>query len=97
MDKASFGGVILALGGILLGSTLEGGKVGQIMQPTAAMIVFGGTIGAVMINFPLAGRASRLRQGGNGLLRQEQGSSSANRRNRGLRAESPQGRHRFSR
>jgi len=53
MDKASFGGVILALGGILLGLTLEGGKVGQIMQPTAAMIVFGGTIGAVMINFPL--------------------------------------------
>ena len=40
------------------GLTLEGGKVAQIMQPTAAMIVFGGTIGAVMIQFPLAGRAS---------------------------------------
>ena len=25
----------------------------QIMQPTAAMIVFGGTLGAVMIQFPL--------------------------------------------
>ena len=43
----------MALGGILLGLTLEGGKVAQIMQPTAAMIVFGGTLGAVMIQFPL--------------------------------------------
>lgn len=54
MDKSSFGGVILALGGILLGLTLEGGKVAQIMQPTAAMIVLGGTIGAVMLQFPLS-------------------------------------------
>jgi chemotaxis protein MotA len=53
MDKSTFGGIIVALGGILLGLTLEGGKVAQIMQPTAAMIVFGGTLGAVMIQFPL--------------------------------------------
>jgi chemotaxis protein MotA len=53
MDKATFGGIVIALGGILLGLTLEGGKVAQILQPTAAMIVFGGTIGAVMIQFPL--------------------------------------------
>ncbi len=54
MDKSSFGGVILAIGGILLGLTLEGGKIAQIMQPTAAMIVLGGTIGAVMLQFPLS-------------------------------------------
>lgn len=54
MDKSSFGGIILALGGILLGLTLEGGKIAQIMQPTAAMMVVGGTIGAVMLQFPLA-------------------------------------------
>ena len=53
MDKSSFGGVVVAIGGILLGLTLEGGKVAQIIQPTAAMIVFGGTLGAVMIQFPL--------------------------------------------
>ena len=53
MDKGSFGGVILAIGGILLGLTLEGGKIAQVMQPTAAMIVLGGTIGAVMLQFPL--------------------------------------------
>ena len=54
MDKGSFGGVILAIGGILLGLTLEGGKIAQVMQPTAAMIVLGGTIGAVMLQFPLS-------------------------------------------
>lgn len=53
MDKGSFGGIIVALGGILLGLTLEGGKFTQIMQPTAALIVFGGTLGAVMLQFPL--------------------------------------------
>ena len=42
------------MAGILGGLTLEGGKLAQIMQPTAAMIVFGGTIGAVMIAYPLS-------------------------------------------
>jgi chemotaxis protein MotA len=53
MDKGSFGGLILAIGGILLGMTLEGGKIAQIMQPTAAIMVLGGTIGAIMLQFPL--------------------------------------------
>ncbi len=53
MDKSSFGGVFVALGGILLGLVLEGGKIGQILQPTAALIVFGGTMGAVLLQFPL--------------------------------------------
>lgn len=54
MDKSSFSGVLIAVGGILAGMMLEGGKIGQILQPTAAMIVFGGTLGAVMVQFPLA-------------------------------------------
>ena len=54
MDKGSFGGVVVAVGGILLGLILEGGKVGQILQPTAALIVFGGTLGAVLLQFPLS-------------------------------------------
>jgi chemotaxis protein MotA len=53
MDKSSFVGIFIALGGILLGLTLEGGKLVQIVQPTAALIVFGGTLGAVMLQFPL--------------------------------------------
>lgn len=54
MDKGSIGGVIVAIGGILLGLVLEGGSIGQILQPTAALIVFGGTLGAVMLQFPLS-------------------------------------------
>lgn len=53
MDKATVAGLVLALGGIFFGLILEGGNVGQLIQPTAAMIVFGGTLGAVLINFPL--------------------------------------------
>ncbi len=53
MDKGSIGGVMLALGGITAGLLLEGGNLGQIVQPTAAMIVFGGTMGAVLLQFPL--------------------------------------------
>lgn len=54
MDKATLGGVLVGLGGIVAGLLLEGGNFSQILQPTAAMIVFGGTLGAVLIQFPLA-------------------------------------------
>lgn len=53
MDKSSLIGVVLALGGILAGLLLEGGNLSQILQPTAAMIVLGGTLGAVMLQFPM--------------------------------------------
>ncbi len=53
MDKASWGGVVLGLGGIVGGLLLEGGSISQVLQPTAAMIVFGGTAGAVLLQFPL--------------------------------------------
>ena len=53
MDKATWGGILLGVGGIVAGLLLEGGKLAQILQPTAAMIVFGGTLGATLIQFPL--------------------------------------------
>lgn len=53
MDKSSIGGVLLAIVGIVAGLLMEGGHLGQILQPTAAMIVFGGTMGAVLLQFPL--------------------------------------------
>ena len=53
MDKGTWGGIVIALAGIIGGMTIEGGKISQILQPTAAMIVLGGTLGAVMIAFPL--------------------------------------------
>ncbi len=53
MDKGSIGGVFLAVAGIVAGLLIEGGNLGQIVQPTAALIVFGGTMGAVLLQFPL--------------------------------------------
>ena len=53
MEKGSIGGVLLAIAGIVAGLLLEGGNLGQILQPTAALIVLGGTLGAVMVQFPL--------------------------------------------
>jgi chemotaxis protein MotA len=53
VDKSTIGGIFIACVGILAGMMIEGGSIMQILQPTAALIVFGGTIGAVMIQFPL--------------------------------------------
>lgn len=52
MDKATLIGLVLALGAIVGGQVLEGGKLGSIIQLTAAIIVFGGTFGAVFISYP---------------------------------------------
>ena len=54
IDLASIGGVVVAMGAIVGGLILEGGKIGDISQLTAAMIVLGGTLGAVMINTPMS-------------------------------------------
>src|SRR5215469_3078674 len=62
MDIASIGGVLLALIGILSGMMMEGGNISQITQPTAALIVIGGTIGAVLLQFPLNIFLAALRQ-----------------------------------
>src|SRR5881628_853217 len=43
----------MAIGLILLGNAMEGGHLHSVVQPTAAMIVFGGTIGAVLVTYPL--------------------------------------------
>jgi chemotaxis protein MotA len=53
MDKSSVAGVLLALVGIVAGLLIEGGNLGQVLQPTAAMIVLGGTMGAVLLQFPM--------------------------------------------
>ena len=52
-DLGTLIGLGIALGGIVGGMMLEGGTLKEILQPTAAIIVFGGTIGAVMITTPL--------------------------------------------
>ena len=54
MNKSTLSGIGIALSGIAVGLYLDGGKVGQMLQPTAALIVFGGTLGAVMVQFPFS-------------------------------------------
>jgi chemotaxis protein MotA len=52
-DLATIAGLVLAVGGIMGGLILEGGKAKDVAQVTAAMIVLSGTIGAVMVTTPL--------------------------------------------
>ncbi len=54
IDKSTLAGTLVALAGIAAGLLIEGGKLSQVLQPTAALIVFGGTLGAVMVQFPLS-------------------------------------------
>jgi chemotaxis protein MotA len=53
IDLATIGGLLLAFAGILGGLLLEGGKLSDVQQKTAGMIVLGGTLGAVMVTTPL--------------------------------------------
>ncbi len=52
-DFATLGGLVLAMAGILGGLVLEKGKVTDVAQLTAAIIVLGGTLGAVMVTTPM--------------------------------------------
>jgi chemotaxis protein MotA len=53
-DLASLLGTILGFVGIVGGQLLEGGHIEQILQLTAALIVFGGTLGAIFLAFPMS-------------------------------------------
>ncbi|MDR2638129.1 MAG: flagellar motor protein [Zoogloeaceae bacterium] len=52
MDKLSLIGLIIGIGAILGGQVLEGGHIASLAQPTALIIVFGGTLGAVLLQSP---------------------------------------------
>jgi chemotaxis protein MotA len=49
VDIASLLGLLLALAGILVGHTLDGGKFSSLVQPAAFAIVVVGTFGAVLL------------------------------------------------
>jgi chemotaxis protein MotA len=53
MDKISLIGLTLGLAAILVGQMLEGGHISSLLQPTAFLIVMGGTLGAVMLQSPI--------------------------------------------
>ena len=50
LDLTSVAGVPVGLGFILVGQALEGGTLHSLVQFTAALIVFGGTFGAVLVS-----------------------------------------------
>jgi len=52
MDKISIFGLLLGMSAILVGQVLEGGHIESLLQPTAFLIVIGGTLGAVMLQSP---------------------------------------------
>ena len=52
MDKISLAGLAIGLIAIIGGQILEGGHVGSLVQPTALLIVGGGTLGAVLLQTP---------------------------------------------
>jgi chemotaxis protein MotA len=52
-DLATILGLLLAFGGISAGLIMEGGRIQDVAQVTSALIVLGGTIGAVMVTTPL--------------------------------------------
>lgn len=53
VDYGSLAGMAAAFAGIVGGLLLEGGELRDITQLTAALIVLGGTFGAVLISSPL--------------------------------------------
>lgn len=54
MDILTVIGILLGLGAIIGGQILEGGHLSSIVQLTAAVIVFGGTIGATLVQYPFS-------------------------------------------
>lgn len=54
MDILTIVGVLLGLGAILGGNAMEGGHLESLMQLTAFLIVGGGTVGAILVQTPMA-------------------------------------------
>lgn len=53
MDTATLIGLVVGLGAVIGGAALEGLHMQALIQPTAAIIVLGGTFGAAFVSFPM--------------------------------------------
>jgi chemotaxis protein MotA len=53
MDITTIGGIVLALAALVAGILIEGGNLGSYVGVSAAVIIFGGTFGAIVISFPM--------------------------------------------
>ncbi|TAK21630.1 MAG: flagellar motor protein [Myxococcaceae bacterium] len=57
-------GMVVAFVAILFGNALEGGHMSSVLGGPAALIVLGGTIGAVIVQYPLATLKAALQAAG---------------------------------
>ncbi len=53
MDWGSLAGLAIALAGLVIGQTIEGGNLHSLMQPAAFIVVMLGTMGAVLLQTEL--------------------------------------------
>jgi chemotaxis protein MotA len=51
-DRSSILGLALGISAVVLGTLMEGGQLGALLQPAAAVIVLGGTAGATLLSTP---------------------------------------------
>jgi chemotaxis protein MotA len=58
VDLTTIIGIVFGLGALVGGYIWDGGHVSALLVPSAALIVIGGTIGAVVVSFPM----SRLKE-----------------------------------
>jgi chemotaxis protein MotA len=68
VDPGLFIGIAVALGAVIIGNVIEGGHLGSLIGGPAFLIVVGGTIGAVIVQFPLAMCGAALKTAG-GLIK----------------------------
>ena len=54
MDLTTVLGLLLGLVGLIGGYMWDGGHINSLIIPSAMLIVFGGTFGAVAISFPVS-------------------------------------------
>ena len=52
MDLLSLLGICIAFAAIITGNLLDGGDLSPLLNPPAALVVFGGTIGAIILQTP---------------------------------------------
>lgn len=63
MDKLTILGLVIGVTGIMTGQILEGGSISILFQGAAFLIVFGGTLGAVMVQCPTKVFVSAIKMG----------------------------------
>jgi chemotaxis protein MotA len=53
MDILSVIGILLGVGALIAGNMLDGGHIDSLLNVSALIIVFGGTVGATLLHFPM--------------------------------------------